>query len=106
MKCWICKENHFSSQFMCNKNKIHNIQEASTIGDVGGSVQRIYTTVDGRQDDHQSQMIEVSSKIANKTISILIDYGARNSYISPNLVEECHLKKSKLETTSLIQLVT
>ena len=42
-------------------------------------------------------MIEVECKIANKTIAILIDYGARNSYIAPNLVEKCHLNKSKLE---------
>ena len=49
-------------------------------------------------------MIEVPGKISNKTITILIDSGARNSYISPNLVEKCHLKKSKLETTSLVQL--
>ena len=36
----------------------------------------------------------------------MIDSGASNSYISPNLVEKCHLKKSKLETTSLVQLAT
>ena len=51
-------------------------------------------------------MIEVVGKIANKAITILIDSGASNSYISPNLVEKCHLKKSKLETTSLVQLAT
>ena len=36
----------------------------------------------------------------------MIDSGASNSYISHNLVEKCHLKKSKLETTSLIRLAT
>ena len=51
-------------------------------------------------------MIEVAGKIANKTITILIDSGARNSCIAPNLVEKCHLKKSKLETISLVQLAT
>ena len=49
-------------------------------------------------------MIEVASKIDNETITILIDSRASNSYILPNLVEKCHLKKSKLETTSLVQL--
>ena len=49
-------------------------------------------------------MIEVAGKIANKTITILIDSGASNSYISPNLVEKCHLKKSKLEMTILVLL--
>ena len=50
----------------------------------------------------ESQLIEVAGKIANKTITILIDFGARNSCISPNLVEKCHLKKSKLEIESLV----
>ena len=50
-------------------------------------------------------MIEVAGDITNKTITILIDLGAINSYIAPNLVQKCHLKKSKLETTSLVQLV-
>ena len=49
-------------------------------------------------------MIEVAGKITNKTIGILIDSGASNSYIAPNIVEKCHLKKSKLEITSLVQL--
>ena len=51
-------------------------------------------------------MIEVVGNITNKTITILIDSRASNSYISPNLVEKCHLKKSKLETASLVQLAT
>ena len=104
MECYICKENHFSRQCPRTKSNIHNIQEASNVGYVGGSVERIYTSLGGRKANHESRMIEVAVKIANKTITILIDSGASNSYISPNLVEKCHLKKSKLETTSLVQL--
>ena len=51
-------------------------------------------------------MIEVEGKIANKTIAILIDYGDINSYITPNLVEKYHVKKSKLEIASLVQIAT
>ena len=36
----------------------------------------------------------------------MIDSGARNSYISPNIVEKCRLKKSKLEIASLVHLAT
>ena len=42
-------------------------------------------------------MIEVVGKIVNKTIAILIDYGARNNYIAPNLIEKFRLKKSNLK---------
>ena len=106
MECLICKENHFASQCPRKKSNIHNIQEASNVGDVGGSVQSIYATLDGKQADHQSRMIEVAGNISNKTITILIDSRASNSYISPNIVEKCHLKKSKLQTTSLVQPAT
>ena len=51
-------------------------------------------------------MIEVPGNIANKTITILIDSGSSNSYISPNIIEKCHLMKIKLETTSIVQLAT
>ena len=102
MGCWICKQNHFFGQCLRKKNNLHNIQEASNVEDVGGSVQRIYVALDERQVDHQSKMIKVEGKIANKTINILIDSRANNSYIAPNLVDRCHLKKSKLETTCLI----
>ena len=89
---------------MRKKNKLHNIQEDSNVGDVGGSVERIYASLDGRQDDHQSWMIEIEGNIANKTLDVLIGSRTSNSYIGPNIVDKCHLKKSKLETTSLVQL--
>ena len=50
--------------------------------------------------------LEVTGNIANKTITILIDSGASNTHIAPNLVEKCHLKKCKLKTMSIVQLAT
>ena len=49
-------------------------------------------------------MIEVACNISNKTITILIEYGAINSYIAPNLVEKFHLNKGTHEIASLVQL--
>jgi hypothetical protein len=40
-------------------------------------------------------MIEVEGMINNQTISILIDSGAINSFIDPNMVESSHLTRSK-----------
>ena len=51
-------------------------------------------------------MIKVLGKIANVPIDILIDFGSIHSYIAPNIVERCHLKKSELESVSLMQLAT
>ena len=55
------------------------------VGYFGGSVQRIYASLVRRNDNHQFRMIEVEGKIVDKTIDILIDSRARNSYIAPNL---------------------
>ena len=49
-------------------------------------------------------MIELVGNISNKTITILIDSVASNSYIAPNIDYKCHLKKSELETTSLVKV--
>ena len=48
VECWICKENHFSRQCLHKKNNLHNIQEDSNVGYVGGSVQRIYASLGGK----------------------------------------------------------
>ena len=40
-------------------------------------------------------MVEVEVMIKKQLIAILIDLGASNSYIDPNLVERFHLARSK-----------
>ena len=80
---------------------LHNIQ-ASTVGDVGSGISRIYAALDGRQEDHLSRMIDVVSINGNVPIVILIDSRSIHSYIASNIVERCYLKKSKLEVTRLI----
>jgi hypothetical protein len=48
---------------------MHNIQEATTVEVMG----RIYATLDDRQVEYQSHMIEVEGKIINHPVAILID---------------------------------
>jgi hypothetical protein len=62
---------------------------------MGRSMLRIYATLDNRQTDYQSHMIEVEGNIYNHPISILIDYGASHSYIYSNIVEMFKLKICK-----------
>jgi hypothetical protein len=52
-------------------NTVHNIQEATIVGDM----ERIYATLDDRQVEYQSNMIEVEGKIINDPIDILIYLG-------------------------------
>jgi hypothetical protein len=79
---------------------MHNIQKTKTMEDMG----RIYATLENRQAEYQSNMIEVEGKIINQTIDILIDSRASNCYIDAKIVDILHLEKSKLGKSSLVQL--
>jgi hypothetical protein len=58
IQCWGCKEDHLYKDFPHRKDimkTMHNLQEATTVEDMG----RIYAYLDDRQEEHQSNMIEV-----------------------------------------------
>jgi len=64
IQCCGCKENHLNKDFshIGDKTKtMQNIQEAIIVEDMG----RIYTTLEYRQAEYQSNMIEVEGKIIN-----------------------------------------
>ena len=67
---------------------------------------RINATLENRQDDHQTSMVEVQCMIKNHFASILIDTGANLSYVSPSIVEKCNLSLKKFEKSWLVQLAT
>jgi hypothetical protein len=83
-------------------NTIHNIQEATTVEDMGIT----HAYLDDRQEEYQSNMIEVEGKIINQPVAILIDSGASHCYIDPKIVDRLHLEKTKLGKSSLVQLAT
>jgi predicted aspartyl protease len=110
LKCWECGEHHLRRKCPCliaaNRTIFHNFQEASIVGDMGSSLHQINAAIDGRQDDHQSSVVEIEGKINDTRISILIDLGATLSYITPDVVESNKLKKLKHAKSWLIQLAT
>jgi hypothetical protein len=67
LKFWECGEPHLKRNcprlIAKNRATIHNLQEASIVGDVGRSVHRINGAIDGRQVDHQSSVVEIEGKI-------------------------------------------
>jgi hypothetical protein len=74
---------------------VHNVQQAEIVENMGRNVPRIYASLDNKQAEYQSHMIEVEGMMNNQTISILIDLGASHSYIDPKMVEILQLPKSK-----------
>jgi hypothetical protein len=65
------------------------------VEDMGGIMPRIYASLDKKQAEYKSPMIEVEGKIDNHPIAILIDSEATHSYINDNIVEIFHLQRSK-----------
>jgi hypothetical protein len=51
-------------------------------------------------------MVEVEGKIAQQSISILIDLGSNLSYVAPQVVDSCVLHKHKHKNSWLVQLAT
>ena len=73
---------------------------------MGINVPRIYASLDNKQEEYKSHMIEVEGMINNQTITILIDLGASHSYIDPRMMESLHFPRNKHEKSSLVQLAT
>ena len=84
----------------------YNIQEVETVGQVARAIPRIYAALEDRQEDHQSTVVEVASKIVEQSVSILIEPGSTHSYITARVVEICAFKKEKHRKSWLVHLDT
>jgi hypothetical protein len=62
---------------------------------MGRYMPRIYATLDNKEEENQSHMIEVEGMINNQTIVILIDSGSSHSYIDPKVVESFQFPRRK-----------
>ena len=76
------------------------------MGQVARAVPRIYVALEDHQADHQSTVVEVTSKIIKQSFSIFIDPGSTHSYITPRVVEICSFEKVKHGKSWLVQLAT
>jgi hypothetical protein len=109
IQCWGCGGDHMYRYFPHRGEKVrivHNVQQTDTVEDMGKNVPRIYATLDNKQVEFQSHMIEVEGKIKNQTIAILIDSGASHSYLDPKMVEKFQLPRRNLGKSWLVQLAT
>ena len=71
---------------------------------MGSKIPRIYASLDNKQAEFKSHMIEVEGMINNHAFTILIDSGASHSYIDPKVVEILCLLRSKHDKSWLVQL--
>ena len=80
--------------------------KGETVGYVENEMHRINASLENRQANHQTSMVEVQGMIQNLFVTILIDPGASLSYISPGIVEKCKLSLKKFEKSWLVQVAT
>ena len=85
---------------------LHNLQEASIVGEIGKNYHKIHAALEDWQADHQSTIVEIEGIISNHTLAILIDLGAALSYITPRMMELFQLTKVKHMKPWLVQLAT
>ena len=77
--------------------QIYSDQEAHTVRDVGHRIPWIYVVVDNKKADHQASIIEMECKLYDQVVYIFIDPGSNYSYINPELVDKCGLKKKCMQ---------
>ena len=77
IKCWGCNGSHFFRNFPHNPNikmaLVNMLQEASSVNDITMNIPIINASLEYRQVDHQSTMLEIEGKILNTPASILIN---------------------------------
>ena len=83
---------------------LHNIQEASNVGEIGKNYHIINAALKDRQADHHFAIVEIEGTISNHILAMLIDPVATLSYIYPRTVELCQLARVKNAKLLLLQL--
>lgn len=104
LQCLICGKVCFKRDFPQYQSggirKIYNVQDAHTVGYVGHRIPRIYAIVDNRK----TSITEMEGKLCDQTVSILIDPRSNYSYINPDLVDKCGLRKEVHVESWLVKL--
>jgi hypothetical protein len=98
IQCWGCKGDHKYRDCPHKSDKVravHNVHQDEIVEDMGRSVPRIYASLDNKEVEFQSHMIEVEGMINNHAFTILIDSGYSHRYIDPKVVERLKFPRSK-----------
>jgi hypothetical protein len=73
------------------------------VGDMG-KAHRIHTAVNNRQAKHQSTVLEMICIVADQTLSILIDLGATESFISGAALKRIKVKAVEQNEFSFVEM--
>jgi hypothetical protein len=88
--CWGCVEHHYQHDCLELQVGFVHREGKAPMGRMSSS-HHIYETVNNRQVEHQSRVVESSCTLNHVNVKILFDSGARDSFISPSALEKCGL---------------
>jgi hypothetical protein len=75
------------------------------MGDLGKAHQ-IHAAVNNHQEEHQSTVLETSGTVADQTLSILIDPGATESFISGAALKRIKVKAVEQDEFSFVEMAS
>jgi hypothetical protein len=67
---------------------------------------QIHAAINHHQDEHQATMVEFVGMIKNIHLSMLIDYGATNSFISPSSLVRCGLETHDQNDFRMVEMAS
>jgi hypothetical protein len=77
----------------------------TTVGDMG-KAHRIHAVVNNRQAEHQSIVLKTTSTVADQTLSILIDPGDTESFISSAALKSIKVKAFEQDEFNFIEMAS
>jgi hypothetical protein len=85
--CWRCEGPHYQGDCPELQSEIVHREGKAPMGRASSSHQ-IYTTVNNRQAEHQSTVVESLGMLNHINVNILFDSSATDSFISPSALEK------------------
>jgi hypothetical protein len=89
--CWGCGGPHYQCDCPYLQVGFVHREGKAPMGRASGSHQ-IYATINNRQEEHQSMVVESSGMLNHVNAKILFYSGATDSFISPYSLEKCGLE--------------
>jgi hypothetical protein len=103
--CWTCGEPHYQCDCPVERTRASGSTGPTTMGDMG-KAHWIHAAVNNRQVEHQSTVLETTGTVADQTLSILIDPGATESFVSSAVLKRIKVKAVEQDEFSFVEMAS
>jgi hypothetical protein len=101
--CWTCGEPHYQRDCPVERTRASGSAGPTTVGDMDKD-HRNHAVVNNCQAEHQSTVLETKGTVANQNLSIVIDLGATESFISGVALKRIKVKAVKQDEFSFMEM--